>query len=256
MAKENTQIIDDFDDAKKQEAEKEIENKVGLANEKTFSIIEEFIAGGYEKNLANLICYLPKERQEQALNKLPENVRTNVMNILKEWGEKKNSNPEVLSAAGNVLKNADFYGSITANEILDTLDHISKFYLETQIQNLYKTNPLLALNLYYSIGRMDIICELDNRAIQKWLRDVNSQDLAVALKLCSEKTQNKIFSNMSKRAESMVKEDMEFMGPCRKSYILEKQDELLAIAKRLADNGDIIMPVSLSNVLSFLDELV
>ena len=140
--------------------------------------------------------------------------------------------------------------------MLELIYYFKMICINKDIQNLYKTNPLLALNLYYSIGRMDIICELDNRAIQKWLREVNSQDLAVALKLCSEKTQNKIFSNMSKRAASMVKEDMEFMGPCRKSYILEKQDELLAIAKRLADNGDIIMPVSLSNVLSFLDELV
>ena len=256
MKKLNTEIIDDFDDEQKKKTAEEIQKRIEIANEKTFSIIEEFFDNGYKQNLANLLCYLPKERQDQALNKLPENVRNEVINILKDWGEKKNSNPEVLSATGNILKNSDYFGSKAANEFLEPLNSISKYYLESELQTLYKTNPLLALNISYSTIKLDIICDMDNRSIQKWLREVDQQDLAKALKLSSVKTQKKIFMNLSKRAAAMLKEDMEFMGPVRKIDVLEVQDKLIGILKKLVENGDIIVPISLSDNIHFLDELV
>ena len=242
MAKIRTKIIDDMVDEPKKKAEIEIKQKFDIANDKTFSIIEQYFDDGYEKNLANLIYYLPQERREKALEKLPENVRENVMTILSDWGEKQNSNPEVLSAAGGVLKNSDFYGEKAANAVLESLDYTTKTYLPGQLQNQYKINPLLAYNVFYSMDTMDILVDLDNRALQRWLREVDQFDLALALQLCSETVKDKIFSNMSKRAEAMLKEDMEFMGPVYKTDVLKMQAKLLNILKKLEDEGVIVLP--------------
>ena len=229
-----------------------------LANDKTFSIIEQFFADGYQKNLANLIYYLPQVRREKALEKLPQTVRENVMKILKDWGEKQNLNPEVLSAVGGVLKNSDFYGEKAANEVLESLDYKSKRYLDAELQNQYKINPLLALNVFYNDKeKMDILVDLDDRALQRWLREVEQLDLAMALLISSDRIKNKIFSNMSKRAQTLLKEDMEFMGPVYKTDILEKQAKLLGILNQLADNGEIILPEYFCNSMtSFMNDLV
>jgi flagellar motor switch protein FliG len=82
---------------------------------------------------------------------------------------------------------------------------------------------------------------LDDRAIQKVLRDVDQQDLAKALKSVDTEVQDKIFRNMSKRAASMLKEDMEFMGPIRVKDVEEAQQKIVSNIRRLQDNGDIVI---------------
>ena len=82
MAKERTVIIDDTNDGESKELIKKVRARFDAANQKTFKIIEDFIAGGYEENLARLLVYLPKERRSAALQKLPESVREKVSSIL------------------------------------------------------------------------------------------------------------------------------------------------------------------------------
>ena len=122
MAKERTVIIDDTNDGESKELIKKVRARFDAANQKTFNIIEDFIAGGYEENLARLLVYLPKERRSAALQSLPETVREKVSSILNTFSEKKNSDPDVMSAVGTVLKNADFYGEKAAREIIQNDD--------------------------------------------------------------------------------------------------------------------------------------
>ena len=122
MAKERTVIIDDTNDDETKEVIEKVSARFDAANQKTFSIIENFIVGGYEENLARLLLYLPKERKSVALQKLPESVREKVSSILNTFSKKKNSDPDVMSAVGTVLKNADFYGEKAAHEIIQNDD--------------------------------------------------------------------------------------------------------------------------------------
>ena len=86
---------------------------------------------------------------------------------------------------------------------------------------------------------MDILL-LDDRAIQRVLRDVDNGDLAIALKGSNEQVQNAIFNNLSKRLAVMIKEDMEFMGPVRLSDVAEAQSGILSILERLVSAGEIV----------------
>jgi flagellar motor switch protein FliG len=82
---------------------------------------------------------------------------------------------------------------------------------------------------------------LDDRSIQKVLREVDTQDLAKALKGVDTEVQEKIFRNMSKRASSLLREDMDFMGPIRLRDVEEAQQKIVNIIRKLEEAGDIIV---------------
>jgi flagellar motor switch protein FliG len=82
---------------------------------------------------------------------------------------------------------------------------------------------------------------LDDRAIQRVLRDVDNSTLGVALKGSNEEVQNVVFRNMSSRLASMVKEDMDFMGPVRMKDVEEAQQQIVAVIRKLEDAGEIVI---------------
>ncbi len=86
------------------------------------------------------------------------------------------------------------------------------------------------------------LADVADRFIQMVLREVDTRDLALALKGASSKLQNKIFSNMSNRAAMLLKEDMDYMGPVRMDDVIRCQERILTIACRLAEAGEIIFP--------------
>ena len=82
---------------------------------------------------------------------------------------------------------------------------------------------------------------LDDRAIQRVLRDVDNNDLAVALKNANDEVQNVCFKNLSKRLAAMIKEDMDFMGPVRMKDVEEAQQKIVGVIRRLEDAGEIVI---------------
>jgi len=83
---------------------------------------------------------------------------------------------------------------------------------------------------------------MDGRSVQRVLREgVDNRDLAIALKGASEEVKTLIFNNMSKRLVQMIQEEMDFMGPVRKSDVEEAQQKIVGIIRRLQDAGEIIV---------------
>jgi flagellar motor switch protein FliG len=82
---------------------------------------------------------------------------------------------------------------------------------------------------------------LSNRDVQTVLRDVDTKDLTVALKGASEELKAHIFSNMSKRLSAMIQEEMDFLGPIRRSDREEAQQRIVNVVRRMQDNGDIVV---------------
>jgi flagellar motor switch protein FliG len=103
-------------------------------------------------------------------------------------------------------------------------------------------NAQYALDVFLPLKFSDVIMKLDDRAIQKVLRGMDSQDLAKALKDQDEIVKEKIFSNMSQRASQMFKEDMEYMGSVRIIDIKECQEKILNNIRHLGQTGEIIIP--------------
>ena len=85
------------------------------------------------------------------------------------------------------------------------------------------------------------IISLDDRAIQRVLRDVDNNDLAVALKSANDEVKTVIFNNLSKRLAAMIQEDMEFMGPVRLKDVEEAQQKIVNIIRKLEDSAEIVI---------------
>ena len=111
------------------------------------------------------------------------------------------------------------------------------------VQKFRNEAPIFQEKLNHCLFDFENIVHLDDRAIQKILRDVDSQGLATALKGTSSDVQESFFHNMSNRVATMIKEDMEFMGPVKVSQVIESQNEIIKIIMRLESNGDIVIPM-------------
>jgi len=214
-------------------------------NKKSQEIIEEYITQGYLETLANLIVYLGPEKAQTVLEKLPELVKNGVEKHLAEKkGDGKSfsrTDPEVIVDAGYVFKKSGWYGEEMSEEFLRNPTPMEYTGFKMNYNTFLELNPILAMNIDYYIFVFDDLASLDDRAIQKILRETDQQELALALKGAEVEVQDKIFSNMSRRAAGMLKEDIEFMGPVRLCDVEAAQQRILSIAKQLEANGDIII---------------
>ena len=109
------------------------------------------------------------------------------------------------------------------------------------IESLEIEEPELADEIRKKMFVFEDILLLDDRAIQRVLRDVENADLELALKNTTEEVQNVIYKNLSKRLAAMIKEDMDFMGPVRMKDVEEAQQKIVAVIRKLEDAGEIVI---------------
>ena len=254
--KKKTQIIESKEFLESLKAQQvQIKERFDSANKKSMDIIEDYLSGGFMQDLADMVYFLPEDRRKAALEKMPSEVRELVQQRLDTSSQKKNDSPEVMSAAGKILKNSKYFGRAVSLEILDGQDVYYLSLSKEDRDDFYKKNPLLAMNLEYSVVSTEILTMLDDRSIQKILREVDSQTIALALKGSSDAVREKIFHNMSKRAGAMILEDMEFMGPVLREDFLRAAETVISIMKRLEDAGEIIVCCA-GNLPFYTDKIV
>ncbi len=109
------------------------------------------------------------------------------------------------------------------------------------LETLEIEEPELADEIRKKMFVFEDILSLDDKSIQRVLREVDNNDLAVALKNANENVQEAIFNNLSKRLATMIREDMEFMGPVRLKDVEEAQQKIVNIIRKLEDSAEIII---------------
>ena len=107
------------------------------------------------------------------------------------------------------------------------------------VDNVREYDPELAQKILDEMFVFENLMDIDDRGIQLLLREVQSDSLIIALKGASQELRDKVFKNMSQRAAEMLKEDLESKGPVRLSEVEGEQKEILKIARRLADEGQL-----------------
>ncbi len=180
-----------------------------------------------------IISALPPERQADVAKRIAVMDRTSP-DIIKEV-------EKVLESKLSTLVNQDFavIGGVDAVvEILNTVDRGTEKHI---METLEIEEPELADEIRKKMFVFEDILLLDDRAIQRVLRDVDNNDLAIAMKGSNEQVQNAIFNNMSKRLAVMIKEDMEFMGPVRMKDVEEAQQKIVNIIRKLEDSAEIVI---------------
>ena len=204
-----------------------------------------FIQDEHPQTIALIISYLPASQAALILSALPPDRQSEVA---KRVASMDRTSPEIIQEVEKVLEsklaslvNQDYtiVGGVDAVvDILNTVDRGTEKHI---METLEIEEPELADEIRKKMVVFEDILLLDDRAIQRVLRDVDNNDLAIALKGSNEEVQNAIFNNLSKRLAVMIKEDMEFMGPVRMKDVEDAQQKIVNIIRKLEDSGEIVI---------------
>ena len=204
-----------------------------------------FIQDEHPQTIAMILSYLTSAQAALVIGALPPEKQADVA---KRIAMMDRTSPDVIKEVERVLEkklsslvNQDYtiVGGVDAIvNILNTVDRTTEKHI---MESLEIEEPELADEIRKKMFVFEDILLLDDRAIQRVLRDVDNADLGVALKAANEEVQNVIFKNLSKRQAAMIKEDMEFMGPVRMKDVEEAQQKVVSVIRKLEDSGEIVI---------------
>ena len=204
-----------------------------------------FIQDEHPQTIALILSYLNPSQAALIISALPPDRQSDVA---KRIALMDRTSPDVIKEVEKILEsklsslvNQDYtiIGGVDAVvDILNTVDRSTEKHI---METLEIDEPELADEIRKKMFVFEDILLLDDRAIQRVLRDVDNSDLAIALKGANEEVQNAIFNNLSKRLAVMIREDMEFMGPVRMKDVEEAQQKIVNTIRRLEDASEIVI---------------
>ncbi|MCL2026106.1 MAG: flagellar motor switch protein FliG [Leptospirales bacterium] len=204
-----------------------------------------FIQGEHPQTIALILAYLDPQKAALILAGLTHGVQADVARRIAVMDR---TSPDVLREVERVLErklstlaSEDFTSAGGIDAIVEVLNNVDRSTEKIIIEALEEEDPELAEEIKKRMFIFEDIVLLDDRSIQKVMREVDPQDLAKALKGVDAEVQEKIFRNMSKRASALLREDMDFMGPVRLRDVEESQQKIVNIIRKLEDAGDIIV---------------
>lgn len=207
--------------------------------------ILNFIQNENAQTIALVLSYLKPEQASFILSSLPPDKQAEVA---KRIALMDSTSPEVLDQIERVLEQKlsatvtqDYSSAGGIEAIVQVLNGVDRGTERTILDALEIQDPELAEEIKKRMFVFEDIVNMDNRSIQRIIRDVDNVDLQLALKVASEEVREMLFKNMSKRMAETFKEEMEFMGPVRLRDVEEAQTRIVAIIRRLEESGDVII---------------
>lgn len=208
--------------------------------------VAELIRLEHPQIMAIVLSYLDSDHAADVIGHLPDRVR---VDVLLRIATLDGIQPSALAELDDIMerqfsgntgnvKSSSVGGVKSAANILNFVDSA----VEGEIMEMIKdTDAELGQKIQDLMFVFDNLAEVDDTGIQALLREVSSENLIIALKGADEAIREKIFKNMSKRAAEMLRDDLEAKGPVRLSEVEAAQKEILSIARRMAESGDIVL---------------
>jgi flagellar motor switch protein FliG len=202
-----------------------------------------FLQKEHPQTVALVMTQLSTAQAASILQELPEELQSD---IIKRLSRMERVNPETIRVLEGVLESrvdltqgvSKLGGVKAAAEILNMVGASTE---KTIISELTQSEPLMATEIKNLMFVFEDIISLDDRSIQKVLKEVDSKELALALKVCSDEVKGKILANMSSRGAEMIEEELEFMPPVRLKEVEDVQQKIVDIIRRLEEEGQIIL---------------
>ncbi len=209
------------------------------------SQVLNFIQDEHPQTIAMILSYLSPGQASMILGALDPDKQADVA---KRIATMDRTSPEVIKEVERVLErklssliNQDYTIAGGVDAIVAILNTVDRGTEKRIMESLEIEEPELADEIRKKMFVFEDILLLDDRAIQRVMRDVDNSDLSVALKGANEEVQAAIFKNMSSRMATMIKEDMEFMGPVRMKDVEEAQQKIVGIIRKLEDSAEIVI---------------
>ena len=204
-----------------------------------------FIQDEHPQTIALILSYLSSSQAAGVISALPPDKQ---VDVAKRIATMDRTSPDVIKEVERVLErklaslvNQDYTiaGGIDAVvEILNSVDRGTERHI---LETLETEQPELADEIRKKMFVFEDILTLDDKSIQRVLREVDNNDLSIALKSSAEEVKEVIFRNMSKRLAEMIREEMDFMGPVRMKDVEEAQQKIVNIIRKLEDASEIII---------------
>jgi flagellar motor switch protein FliG len=208
--------------------------------------VADLIKNEHPQIIATILVHLEFDHAGEILKHFTERLRNDVVLRIatldgvqpEALRELNDAMRRVLAGASGNLKKTAMGGIRQAAEILNFVGQAAETSI---IDNVREYDPDLAQKILDEMFVFENLLDVDDRGIQLLLREIQSDSLILALKGSSPELREKVFKNMSQRAAEMLKEDLEAKGPVRVSEVEAEQKEILKIARRLADEGQIVL---------------
>ncbi len=205
--------------------------------------IANMLSREHPQTIAIIIAYLEPTQAAEVLSKLPEHIKVDVSLRIASLDQ---ISPTILGELEDVLQSQlqsytrgrKIGGIKTVAEILNQLDRATEDLI---IKNIEEKDQILADEIRKLMFTFDDLIHIDDRGIQMILKEITTDDLALALKMASDELKGKIFKNMSQRAVQILKEEMESKGAVRVSDVEKAQMNIVRVARRLEEEGKIVV---------------
>jgi len=204
-----------------------------------------FIQDEHPQTIALIVSHLTFYKASEILSGLPGPKQ---IEVVKRVANMEQTNPEVISEVERGLEkrlsnmlNQSFEqigGIDTVAEMLNLVDWTTE---KSIMEGLEGEDPDLVEQIRHLMFVFDDILQVDDKGIQAVLKEIDNDELAIALKTASDALKEKIFGNMSERAGQLIGEEMDFMGPVRVSDVEAAQQRIVDVVRRLEDAGEIII---------------
>lgn len=204
-----------------------------------------YLSNEHPQTIALVLSFLQPEQGAIVLSGLSPEKQSD---IVRRIAQMDRTSPEVIREVEGILEqklsslsNQDYTRAGGIDVIVDIINKVDRGTEKTIFENLEIEDPELAEEIRRKMFVFDDIILLDDRSVQRVLREVSNQELALSLKIAPEQVSSKIFKNMSKRQAELIKEEMEYMGPVRLRDIEEAQQKIVNLIRKLEDTGEIII---------------
>ncbi len=209
------------------------------------SQVLNFIQDEHPQTIAMILSYLSAGQASMIIGALPPEKQADVTRRIAMMDR---TSPEVIKEVERVLErklssliNQDYTIAGGVDSVVAILNTVDRGTEKRIMESLEIEEPELAEEIRKKMFVFEDILLLDDRAIQRVLRDVDNNDLGVALKGANEEVQAAIFKNLSSRLASMIKEDMDYMGPVRMKDVEEAQQKIVGVIRKLEDSAEIVI---------------
>jgi flagellar motor switch protein FliG len=205
--------------------------------------IANLLSREHPQTIAIIIAYLEPSQAAEVLSKLPEHIKIDVALRIASLDQ---ISPSILGELEDVLQSQlqsytrgrKIGGIKTVAEILNQLDRASEDLI---LKNIEEKDQILSDEIRKLMFTFDDLIVIDDRGIQMILKEITTDDLALALKMASDELKSKIFKNMSQRAVQILREEMEAKGAVRVSDVEKAQMNVVRVARRLEEEGKIVV---------------
>lgn len=207
--------------------------------------ILNFIQSEHPQTIALILSYLDAVQASEILSALPNDMQADVA---KRIAIMDSTSPEIISELEQILERKlsatvtqDYTQTGGIEAVVQVLNGVDRSTERTILDALEIQDPGLAEEIKKRMFVFEDIVTLDNRAIQRVIRDVDNNDLLLSLKVASEEVKDIVYKNMSKRMVETFAEEMEFLGPVRLRDVEEAQSRIVAVIRHLEDAGEIVL---------------